>query len=145
MEQISNMIEQFVRSIKQDEIFCDICFVKGFSKNDYPDPFSDYMIAVSTLDSHLSSQFVGDIVAENLKGSLYEVSVKFRIYAPKNDGGDGLIGLSNQMCESIRKHDEKNVCQDVTISPIAFDDEAKTVYRDIVALMSFCVYEEVSR
>lgn len=144
MEQISNMIEQFVKSIKTDESFCDICFVKGFSKSEYPDPFSEYMIAVSTLDSHLSSQFVGDIVAQNIKGNLFEVTVKFRIYAPKNDGGDGLVSISNQMCESIKKHDTKNFCQEVTVSPIAFDDDAKTVYRDVVALMSFCVYEEVS-
>ena len=70
--------------------------------------------------------------------------MKFRIYAPKNDGGDGLVEMSNRMCESIKRHDVHSVCKDIKISSIAFDEGAMTVYRDVVALMSFCVFEEVS-
>ncbi len=144
MNKISNIIDELVRSIKKDEAFCDISFVKGFSVNENPDPFSDYMIAVSTFDSHMQSEFLGDIVGENITGNIFEVTVKFRIYAPKNDGGDGLVEMSNRMCESIKRHDVHSVCKDIKISSIAFDEGAMTVYRDVVALMSFCVFEEVS-
>ena len=144
MNRISNIIDELVKNIKRDDDFSDICFVKGFSVTENPDPFSNYMIAVSTLDSHMQSEFLGDIVGENLTGSMFEVTVKFRIYAPKNDGGDGLVDMSNRMCESIKRHDVHSVCKDIKVSSIAFDEGAMTVYRDVVALMSFCVIEEVS-
>lgn len=144
MNRISNIIDELVKDIKRDDDFSDICFVKGFSVTENPDPFSNYMIAVSTLDSHMQSDFLGDIVGENLTGSMFEVTVKFRIYAPKNDGGDGLVDMSNRMCESIKRHDVHSVCKDIKVSSIAFDEGAMTVYRDVVALMSFCVIEEVS-
>lgn len=144
MNRISNIIDELVKNIKRDDDFSDICFVKGFSVTENPDPFSNYMIAVSTLDSHMQSDFLGDIVGENLTGSMFEVTVKFRIYAPKNDGGDGLVDMSNRMCESIKRHDVHSVCKDIKVSSIAFDEGAMTVYRDVVALMSFCVIEEVS-
>lgn len=144
MDQITNTIDELVRKIKADEAFHNITFVKGFSFSEHQNPFDDYLIAVSKLDSQQSSSFVGDSVGENLRGSMYEMTVKFRIYAPKNEGGDGLVELSNQMSESIKKHDVYNACQDIKISSIAFDESAMTVYRDVVALMSFCVYEEVS-
>ncbi len=144
MNRISNIIDELVKEIKRDDDFSNICFVKGFSVTENPDPFSDYMIAVSTLDSHMQSEFLGDIVGENLTGNMFEVTVKFRIYAPKNDGGDGLVDMSNRMCESIKRHDVHSVCKDIKVSSIAFDEGAMTVYRDVVALMSFCVIEEVS-
>lgn len=144
MNRISNIIDELVKDIKRDDDFSDICFVKGFSVTENPDPFLNYMIAVSTLDSHMQSEFLGDIVGENLTGCMFEVTVKFRIYAPKNDGGDGLVDMSNRMCESIKRHDVHSVCKDIKVSSIAFDEGAMTVYRDVVALMSFCVIEEVS-
>ena len=144
MNRISNIIDELVKDIKRDDDFSDICFVKGFSVTENPDPFLNYMIAVSTLDSHMQSEFLGDIVGENLTGGMFEVTVKFRIYAPKNDGGDGLVDMSNRMCESIKRHDVHSVCKDIKVSSIAFDEGAMTVYRDVVALMSFCVIEEVS-
>ena len=144
MKQIEHSVNTLVRKIKQDNRLKDYTFVKGFSCVEHPEPLTGYMIAVSTLDLDVDTNFVGENVGENLKGRLETATVKFRVYAPKNDGGDGLLSLCCDLSDAIEKCDTLNVCEDVKISPIAFDNDAHTVYRDVVATLSFCVYEEVA-
>lgn len=144
MKQIDKSVSVLVRKIKQDERLKDFTFVKGFSSVEHPNPPEGYMIAVSTLDLNVGTQFLGENVGENLKGSVQTATVKFRVYAPKNDGGEGLLSLCCDLSDAIEKSDTLNVCEDIKISPIAFDNDANTVYRDVVATLSFCVYEEVA-
>ena len=145
MNVISNIIDELVKNIKKDDAFSDICFVKGFSVTENPDPFSSYMIAVSTLDSTVSVEFCSDNVGEDLSGSIFNSTVKFRVYSKKNEGGDGLLALCTSLCDVIRKNDNENMLTGISISSIAFDNDAMTVYRDVVASLSFCLYEEVKR
>lgn len=144
MKQIDKSINGLVRRIKQDERLKSLTFVKGFSSVEHPDPLSGYLIAVSTLDLSVGTNFVGESVGDNLKGMVQTATVKFRVYAPKNDGGDGLLSLCCDLSDAIEKSDTMGVCEDVKISSIAFDNDANTVYRDVVATLSFCVYEEVA-
>lgn len=145
MRQIEDNINELVLKIKQDENLKDYCFVKGFSATDHPNPLRGYLIAVSTLDTQVGTSFIGENVGENLKGSIFNATVKFRVYAPKKAGGDGLLSLSQILCEAIKRCDTQNVCEDISVSSIAFDNDAMTVYRDVVAELSFCMYEEVVR
>lgn len=144
MRQIEDSINELVKSIKNDSDLNKHCFVKGFSAAEHPNPLGGYLIAVSTLDTQVSSRFVGDNVGSNLKGSILNATVKFRVYAPKNEGGDGLLALSQTLSEAIKRCDTQNVCQDISVSGIAFDNDAMTVYRDVAAHLSFCLYEEVA-
>lgn len=144
MKQIQSNIDELVLRIKRDEPFSDICFVKGFNTQEHPNPLTGYLIAVSTLDTQVGTQFVADALGENMSGSMYNATLKFRLYAPKNDGGDGLSTLAYELCESIKKCDTLNVLEDIKVSGIAFDNDANTVYRDVVAQLSFCIYEEVT-
>ncbi len=144
MTQIEHNVEALVRKIKKDDKMKDYCFVKGFKANEHQNPIESYMIAVSTLDAHVGTDFVSDLVGENLKGSMYLATVKFRVYAPKNDGGDGLTSVVYELCEAIKRSDSFNVCEKISTTGIAFDNEAMTVYRDVVAQLSFCLYEEVT-
>ena len=142
MTQIETNVHKMVSRIKRDKSMKDITFVKGFSNTDHPDPLLEYMVAVSTLDTQVGTRFVGDKVGENISGSMYNTSLKFRVYAPKNAGGDGLTALCYELCEAIKRSDTLKVLQDIKTSGIAFDDNAKTVYRDVVCELSFCLYEE---
>ncbi|MBQ4129715.1 MAG: hypothetical protein IJD68_08120 [Ruminococcus sp.] len=144
MTQLQTNIDDMVKKIKTYGSLSDICFVKGFGAYEQANPLSDYMIAVSTLDTQVVSSFVGENVKDNLKGGMYDLTLKFRIYAPKNNGGEGLISLANELCDAIRKSDSYNACQDIKISAISFDENAMSVYRDVVLQLSFCMYEEVT-
>lgn len=144
MKQIEHSINELVRKIKTDERLKDYTFVKGFSSVEHPNPLEGYLIAVSTLDLHAGTQFVGEAVGENLKGCVLTATVKFRIYAPANDGGEGLLTLCCDLTDAIEKNDTLNVCEDVKTTAIAFDNDANTVYRDVLATLSFCIYEEVA-
>lgn len=145
MTQIQSSVDALVKRIKGEEDFVDCTFVKGFSVLDCPNPLTGYMIAVSTLDTQVDAEFIGDSVGENLSGRMYNATVKFRLYAPKNDGGDGLSTLACSLMQAVRRCDIQNVCQDIKMSGIAFDSQAMTVYRDVVADLSFCMYEEVTQ
>lgn len=145
MKQIENYIDSLVKKIKEDSVFDECVFVKGFSALEFPNPNTSYMIAVSTLDSTVSVEFCSDNVGEDLSGSIFNSTVKFRVYSKKNEGGDGLLALCTSLCDVIRKNDNENMLTGITISSIAFDNDAMTVYRDVVASLSFCLYEEVKR
>lgn len=145
MKQIEDCINELVLKIKDDDELSNYTFVRGFSALEYPNPLEDYMIAVSTLDTQAGTQFVGENISGNLKGCVLNATVKFRVYAPKNDGGDGLLSLACTLGEAIKRCDTLNACEDITTSSIAFDNDAMTVYRDVVASLSFCIYEEVAR
>ena len=144
MKQIEENINELVRKVKEDDEFSFYTFVKGFSALEHPNPLKGYLIAVSTLDTGTCTEFLGDNVGENFNGSILNATVKFRIYAPKNDGGDGLLSLCCSLSDAIKRADTKNECEDIKISGIAFDNDAMTVYRDVVVSLSFCIYEEVS-
>ncbi len=145
MTQIQTNVDEMVKKIKKSGSFSDIRFVRGFGAHEHQNPLSEYMIAVSTLDTQVNSKFLGDAVGENLEGSMCDLTLKFRVYAPKNNGGEGLINLANELCSAIKEHDSLNACQDIKISAIAFDETAMSVYRDVVAQLSYCVYEEVTK
>ncbi|MBE6824880.1 MAG: hypothetical protein E7513_05985 [Ruminococcaceae bacterium] len=144
MKQIENYIDELVLKIKEDDSLSQYCFVKGFSAREFPDPLVGYIIAVSTLDTQVGVEFLSQAVGENLCGSMYNMTLKFRVYAPKNEGGEGLLALAHTLCETLRKNDSENVIQNITTSSISFDNDAMTVYRDVVAELSFCLYEEVT-
>lgn len=144
MKQIEENINELVRKVKEDEEFSFYTFVKGFSALEHPNPLKGYLIAVSTLDTGTCTEFLGEDVGDNLRGSILNATVKFRVYAPKNDGGEGLLSLCCSLSDAIKRADTKNECDDIKVSGIAFDNDAKTVYRDVVVSLSFCLYEEVS-
>lgn len=144
MTLIEDNINALVKSIKNEDEFKEYTFVKGFSSSEFPNPLKGCLIAVSTLDTQADTQFLGQSVGENLKGSIVNVTVKFRVYAEKNAGGDGLLQECCILCDVIRRCDKDKACEDIKISSISFDNDANTVYRDVVAQLSFCMYEEVS-
>ncbi len=145
MKQIEDYITSLVLSIKKEEQLRDCRFVKGFSAFEHENPLSGYMVAVSTLDTQFKDEFIGEDVNMGYKTSVVDATAKFRVYAPKNDGGDGLLTLSLLLSDAIKRYDTQNVCQDVKVSSISFDDDAMTVYRDVLAQLSFCLCEEVAK
>lgn len=144
MTQIEDNISALVKRIKEDSSLCDYTFVNGFKGAEHEYPLKDYLIAVSTLDQQVGKEFVGNKVGEKLSGSMYNCTLKFRLYAPKNAGGEGLSSLACTLTQAIKKNDTQSVCESVKVTPISFDTDMMTVYRDVVAELSFCVYEEVS-
>ncbi len=144
MKQIEDYINELMLKIKKDDSLSQYCFVKGFSAREFPNPLTDYVIAVSTLDTQVGVEFFGETVGDNLCGSMYNATLKFRVYAQKNEGGEGLLALAHTLCEALKKNDSENTIQNITTSSISFDNDAMTVYRDVVAELSFCLYEEVT-
>lgn len=145
MIQIQNSIDELIKRVKANDELCECTFVKGFMGNEHSNPQTKYMIAVSTPDIDTGDSFVGNNVSENLKGRLYEVNVRLRVYAPKNAGGDGLSKIVNLLSSALKDSDILNVIVKLEQSPIAFDSNASTVYRDVKVQMSFCLCEEVTR
>ncbi len=145
MTQIEDNINALIKSMKKQEELSLYTFVKGFSACDHPNPLDSYLIAVSTLDTKVTTEFLGDSVGKNLKGNIVNADLKFRVYAPKHDGGDGLLSLCCTLSDVLRRCDTNKVCEDVKVSGISFDNDANTVYRDVVASLSFCLCEEVTK
>ena len=144
MTQIEDNISTLLKKIKEDESLVDYTFVNGFMGAEHEYPLKGYLIAVSTLDQQVGTQFVGCKAGEKLSGSMYNCSLKFRLYAPKNAGGEGLSSLACTLIEAIKRSDTQSICDNITATEISFDTDMMTVYRDVVIELSFCVYEEAA-
>lgn len=143
MTQIEDNINALLKKIKEDESLVDYTFVNGFGASDHEYPLKGYLIAVSTLDQQVGKEFLGNRLSDNLTGSIYNCTLKFRLYAPKSAGGEGLSSLAYTLTQAIKKCDTQSVCESINATPINFDTDMMTVYRDVIAELSFCVYEEV--
>ncbi|MBR2716015.1 MAG: hypothetical protein IKB73_07425 [Ruminococcus sp.] len=143
MKQIEDRINEIVKKIKQSENMSEYCFLKGYEAEDIAQPLTEFVIVVTTLDTLIDMQFLGEAVSKNLKGEMYVTNVKFRVYAPKDCGGSGLLDLSGALCDAIKKVDTEKMCKDIKIGAVSYDSEAMTVYRDVTVQFSFCLYEEV--
>lgn len=145
MKLIENSIDEFVRRVKKDDAFKDICFVKGYSSAPEGELSDEYLIAVSQLDSKVGTSFLGDYAGENLQGSMYDITLKFRIFARKDVGGQGLVTLSHELTRALKENDNSRICGEIKVLPVAFCDDAMCVYRDVHVLLSFCICEEVAQ
>lgn len=144
MTQIQTNIDEFVSKVKHDKRLSGYRFIKGFCARQNQNPLYEDVIAVSVMDTQQCTNFVGSCAKDSVKGSVFDLSVKFRIYARKSAGGDGLSTLAFTLCDVIRDCDNQSCIKDVAVTGIAFDENARTVYRDVVAEFSFCLCEEVA-
>ena len=142
MTQIEKNIFDFVKRIKEDEKMSSYCFVKGFSHENIPNPITKTMIVVDTLDTQISTEFIGESVKENISGRMYDVTLRFRVYAKSFDSGDSLSIAANEIFDSIKRNDKAKACTKIKLMPIEFSSTMRTVYRDVNANLCYCLCEE---
>lgn len=145
MKQIEENIDEFVRKLKRDEALADCRFVKGFTKESCENPITKYTIAVSTLDTQISTEFMSDTVDVGLKGRMYKVAVRFRIYAPNGSSGSGLAQLVGVFGDAVNRCDSSNISSQIKSSGVSYDPDTRTVYRDVTVTFDYCLYEEAAQ
>lgn len=144
MTQIEENIDEFVKRIKNDEHLSEYTFVKGYSGEKIPNPITKVMIVVDTLDTQISTEFIGESVSENLVGRMYDITLRFRVYAKSFDSGDSLSLCANALYDAIKRNDVSKLCSSIKLFPISYESTMRTVYRDVSVNLCYCLYEEAS-
>ncbi|MBQ0097933.1 MAG: hypothetical protein KBS62_03230 [Oscillospiraceae bacterium] len=144
MTQIEENIDEFVKRIKNDEHLSEYTFVKGYSGEKIPNPITKVMIVVDTLDTQISTEFIGESAGENLVGRMYDITLRFRVYAKSFDSGDSLSLCANALYDAIKRNDVSKVCSSIKLFPISYESTMRTVYRDVSVNLCYCLYEEAS-
>ena len=142
MTQIEENIDEFVKRIKNDAHLSEYRFVKGYSDEKIPNPITKVMIAVDTLDTQISTEFIGESAGENLVGRMYDITLRFRVYAKSFDSGDSLSLCANALYDAIKRNDVSKVCSSIKLFPISYESSMRTVYRDVSVSLCYCLYEE---
>lgn len=142
MTQIEQKINQFVKTLKSCESMSGYRFTKEFKAVDFPNPLEENMIVVSILGTTVTERFFPSSSDQSTKCEVYSVALRFRAYAKSNDGGEGLIQLCYDLCKQADLCDTDNSISKISTSGISFDEDARTVYRDVDFVLDFCIYEE---
>lgn len=144
MTQIEKNISDFVKRIREDEKMSQYVFVKGFSHEHISNPITKAFIAFDTIDTGVSKEFIGESVKENNKGRMYDITLRFRVYARSFDSGESLSVTANALFDSIKRSDVTNSTTEIKLTPISYDSTMRTVYRDVNVSICYCICEEAS-
>lgn len=138
MTQIQTKINELVKRVKKVGTLSNLRFIKGYNSSDFASPVLENLISVSTLETTENKSFPTD-GSSNLCG--YDVPVRFRVYAKESFSGDGLINLCYELSDAIKSCDSDKFCTDIKISKISYDSDANTVFRDVIAKLSFVILD----
>ena len=141
---IDNTIDELVRRVKECPAVADFAFNNAFPPRDIVHPIPKYLVTVENTGVSTGERFIGDSIAGEAKGPLYDVSLRFRTYAPSNTSAAALLRASSQRADAVERSDTARVICSSELSAVAYDATARTLYRDLIVRLGLVMCEEES-
>ena len=141
---MDNTIDELVRRMKERTAMTDFVFSAEYPPRELPNPIDRYVVTVTNNCVRVKRQFVGGMVAEGIKGALYECSLRLRTYAPENTSGAALLRATSLLADALDAADTDRAVQEMTLSDVAYDAVARTVWRDLNVTLGFVLCEEAA-
>ena len=133
-----NTIDGLIRRIKTVRSVSDFVFAAEYPPREMPHPIGKYVVTVINAGMRIKRRFVGDRVAGNAQGTLYQITLRLRVYAPAQTSGAALLRATCLLADAVELSDSERSVQDLSFSGIAYDPAAHTVYRDLTVTL-FCM------
>lgn len=128
---IDNNIDELIKRVRTRTAVSDMVFMSAYPPRETPNPIDKYTVAVTQTGVKRSQAFVGDAVGTGRRGSLYEVSVTLRIYAPRNTSASALLRSSTLLYDALTASDIDGAIADIALGKVEYDNVVRTVYRDL--------------
>lgn len=142
MTEIEKIVDQLIKETKKNTELSNVRFIKAYRSNQVETPITGYLAVVSIESMTCEKSFLGNTAYQGLKGEKYTAQVKVRIYAPNYENGQDLTGISGVFCNSIKSADEESVIEQVSFSPIEFDENINAMCRCCNVRIGFYLCQE---
>lgn len=142
---IDNNIDELIKRVRRRTAVSDMVFMTAYPPGELPNPIGKYTVAVDQTGVRQSQVFIGDTVGMGIKGRLYEIKVKLRVYAPRNTSTAALLRMSSQLFDAVDICDTDNAIIDMSLGEAAYDSTARTMYRDLYITLSWILTGEGAR
>lgn len=137
-----NTIDELIKRVKAIRAVSGFVFASEYPPRETPNPFDRYVVTVGNTGVRAAGRFLGDGVTADRRGALYEITVRLRIYAPEVSSAAALLRASSLLADAVERADCERAVQSVTLSGVAYDATARTVYRDVTATLLYVLSEE---
>lgn len=142
---IDNNIDGLIKRARQQKAVSDMVFMTAYPPRELPNPIDKYTVAVNNIGVKKSQVFVGDSIGTGRKGSLYEVLLILRTYAPRYTASFALLRETSLLTDALEAADTDGAIADVSLGEIVYDNAARTVYRDLRLTVCWLLGGEGSR
>lgn len=132
---MDNNIDELIKRVRQRTAVSDMVFMTAYPPRDVPNPIDKYTVAVDQTSVKRSQVFIGDTVGTGLKGALYEIDLTLRVYAPRNTSASALLRMSAQLFDAVGVCDVDREIAEMSLGGVAYDNTARTIYRDLRVTM----------
>ncbi len=142
MTQLDKQINKIIVSLKRTDGLEAVRFVREFGSHTVEMPIVGAVAVVSVRETAVSHAFIGDMATASLRGEQYSANVQIRVFVPNSESGAGLSELVSAIMHGLKSVDENRIITEVSASPIAFDSDMNTIYRNVDFGLDFCLCEE---
>lgn len=137
-----NTIDELIKRVKASPVLSGFVFASEYPPRELPNPITKYIVAVGNTGVGTAYRFIGDRVAGDRKGAVYEVALRLRVYAPEDSSGAALLRATSLLADAVERADTGHAIWELSLSGIAYDTAARTVYRDLNLKLGYLLSEE---
>lgn len=143
MTTVNNIVNELIKSAKNLYQGDYVRFIKGYSDKTAEKPVNSLVAAVDVREVSRSQDFIGGYFSPALKGEFYNVKLSLRVYAGRKGSGENLGKVTMDLLEALNNADEDSIIESSAVSPIEYDSQLMSIYREINLNLGFCLCGEV--
>ncbi len=143
MREISEIVDNLITKTHSEISNTDVRFIKEYRDDMLETPLTGYLAVVSIESMSRVNSFLGNKVYNGLNGEKFTADVSVKIYAPDYQNGQGLTGVTADLCDSLKIADEEKIIEEIKIEPIGFDSNVNAMFRVCKMRLSFYLCQEV--
>lgn len=142
MTRIIDICNNLIYKAKENEDIQNIKFFKAYREDFAQTPIEGFMGFIKIEKVGFSQTFVGGFADSSSKGQMVDVTLAIALYSDNSISGEALSVASTQVHQAMIKADDKGIIKNSSISPVEFDTNIKSIYREIRFNLAFCLCGE---
>ncbi len=142
MTMVNDIVDTLVRKAKSVKDINGIKFIKAYKESMTNINFQGFICVVNIESISQSGKFVGGYHSQGIKGDMYSVKLCLRVYADNETSGEDLGSTTLKISQAFTHADESQIIESSYIGPITFDNQLRSIYREINISLEFCLCGE---
>lgn len=130
-----NTIDDLIRRVRRVRSMENYVFAAEYPPRETPHPIERYVVTPVNTEMRIKRRFVGDRIAPDRTGTLFQAGLLLRVYAPEKSVGSALLRATSLLADAVEAADEDRIVQDIAFSCIHYDPTVHTVYRDLTVTL----------
>ena len=144
MTMVNEIVDTLVKKAKNVKDIEGVKFIKAYKESMTNCDFQGFVCVANIESISQSGQFVGGYHSNGIKGDMYSVKLCLRVYADNETSGEDLGSTTLKISQAFTQSDESNIIESYYIGPISFDNQFRSIYREINLSLEFCLCGELN-